>query len=61
MKWRDHGMLFKMWPSDLPLLFGPPREYDLAMGIQTENEYSITDDQSVLKVAEFVSDYGTNN
>lgn len=29
MKWRDHGMLFKMWPNDLPLLFGEPREYDL--------------------------------
>lgn len=29
MKWRDHGMLFKMWPDDLPLLFGEPREYDL--------------------------------
>ena len=29
MKWRDHGMLFKMWPSDLPLLFGEPIEYDL--------------------------------
>ena len=29
MKWRDHGMLFKMWPDDLPLLFGEPIEYDL--------------------------------
>lgn len=29
MKWRDHGMLFKMWPDDLPLLFGEPVEYDL--------------------------------
>lgn len=29
MKWRDHGMLFKMWPNDLPLLFGEPVEYDL--------------------------------
>lgn len=29
MKWRDHGMLFKMWPYDLPLLFGEPEEYDL--------------------------------
>lgn len=29
MKWRDHGMLFKMWPDDLPLLFGEPTEYDL--------------------------------
>lgn len=29
MKWRDHGMLFKIWPDDLPLLFGEPVEYDL--------------------------------
>lgn len=29
MKWRDHGMLFKMWPDDLPLLFGEPEEYIL--------------------------------
>lgn len=28
-KCRDHGMLFKMWPTDLPLLFGEPEEYDL--------------------------------
>lgn len=28
-KCRDHGMLFKMWPADLPLLFGEPEEYDL--------------------------------
>ena len=28
-KWRDHGMLFKMKPKDLPLLLGEPVEYDL--------------------------------
>lgn len=28
-KWRDHGMLFKMLPNDLPLLLGEPIEYDL--------------------------------
>lgn len=28
-KWRDHGMLFKMAPKDLPLLLGNPIEYDL--------------------------------
>ncbi len=28
-KCRDHGMLFKMWPADLPLLFGQPEEHDL--------------------------------
>lgn len=28
-KWRDHGMLFKMKPQDLPLLLGTPIEYDL--------------------------------
>ncbi|MBE6085776.1 MAG: MvaI/BcnI restriction endonuclease family protein [Selenomonas ruminantium] len=28
-KWRDHGLLFKMLPSDLPLLFGKPLIYDL--------------------------------
>lgn len=28
-KWRDHGMLFKMLPNDLPLLLGTPIEYDL--------------------------------
>ncbi len=28
-KWRDHGVLFKMMPDDLPLLFGNPIEYDL--------------------------------
>ena len=27
--WRDHGMLFKMHPSDLPLLLGTPKYYDL--------------------------------
>ena len=26
--YRDHGVLFKMYPSDLTLLFGEPREYD---------------------------------
>lgn len=29
MKWRDHGMLFKIHPNDLHLLFGEPIEYDL--------------------------------
>ena len=28
-KWRNHGMLFKMLPIDLPLLLGDPIEYDL--------------------------------
>ncbi len=28
-KWRDHGVLFKMKPDDLPLLLGEPREYIL--------------------------------
>ena len=28
-KWRDHGILFKMKPEDLPLLLGDPVEYDL--------------------------------
>ncbi len=28
-KWRDHGMLFKMKPDDLPLLLGTPVIYDL--------------------------------
>jgi hypothetical protein len=28
-KWRDHGILFKMKPDDLPLLLGEPVEYDL--------------------------------
>lgn len=28
-KWRDHGILFKMLPQDLPLLLGNPIEYDL--------------------------------
>lgn len=26
-KWRDHGVLFKMDPDDLPLLLGEPQEY----------------------------------
>ena len=30
-KWRDHGILFKMMPFDLPLLFGNPTEYDLTV------------------------------
>ena len=29
MKWRDHGMLFKIWEDDLELLFGKTKEYDL--------------------------------
>lgn len=29
LKWRDHEMLFKMWPQDLPLLFGEPEIYYL--------------------------------
>lgn len=28
-KWRDHGILFKMMPRDLPLLLGEPKEYVL--------------------------------
>ena len=28
-KWKDHGVLFKMFPNDLPLLFGEPMEYNL--------------------------------
>ena len=28
-KWRDHGVLFKMAPDDLPLLLGDPVEYIL--------------------------------
>jgi len=28
-KWRDHGVLFKMRPDDLPLLLGEPKEYIL--------------------------------
>lgn len=28
-KWRDHGVLFKMQPDDLPLLLGEPRTYIL--------------------------------
>lgn len=28
-KWRDHGILFKMMPEDLPLLLGDPVEYEL--------------------------------
>ena len=28
-KWRDHGMLFKMFPEDLPLLSGSPQVYIL--------------------------------
>lgn len=28
-RWRDHGVLFKMKPQDLPLLLGEPIEYDL--------------------------------
>ena len=29
LNWRDHGMLFKRWPQDLPLLFGEPEIYYL--------------------------------
>ncbi len=29
-KWRDHGMLFKMYPNDIGLLLGEPVEYDLS-------------------------------
>lgn len=29
-KWRDHGVLFKMKPGDIPLLFPDPIEYDLS-------------------------------
>lgn len=28
-KWRDHGVLFKMMPYNLPLLLGEPKEYIL--------------------------------
>ena len=28
-KWKDHGVLFKLSPQDLPLLFGTPTEYVL--------------------------------
>lgn len=28
-KWRDHGVLFKIMPNDLPLLLGEPTEYIL--------------------------------
>ena len=28
-RWKDHGILFKMMPNDLPLLLGEPTEYDL--------------------------------
>ena len=28
-KWRDHGMLFKMFPDDLPMLLGSPQIYIL--------------------------------
>ena len=28
-QWRDHGVLFKMLPDDLPLLLGEPEIYDL--------------------------------
>lgn len=28
-KWRDHGILFKMMPDELPLLLGEPAEYIL--------------------------------
>ncbi len=31
-KWRDHGVLFKMKPSDLGLLFPDPVEYNLLQG-----------------------------
>ena len=27
--WRDHGILFKMLPENLPLLLGEPKEYIL--------------------------------
>lgn len=28
-QWRDHGVLFKMRPNDIPLLMGEPKEYIL--------------------------------
>lgn len=31
MKWRDHGMLFKIWPKDIPLLLGDQEVIDLEM------------------------------
>ena len=33
--YRDHGVLFKMQPNDLPLLFGDPIVYDLTKGNET--------------------------
>lgn len=30
-KWRDHGVLFKVDPADLNLLFGEPEVYDLSV------------------------------
>ena len=30
-KWRDHGVLFKMKPEDIGLLFPDPVEYDLCI------------------------------
>ena len=30
-KWRDHGMLFKMKPTEIALLLGEPVEYDLTV------------------------------
>lgn len=34
-KWRDHGVLFKMKPSDIGLLFPDPVEYDLTGNVHT--------------------------
>ena len=56
MKWRDHGMLFKMWPDDLPLLFGVPREYNL---IDMEREQDIFMADSLAVAAETPESYYT--
>jgi len=55
MRWRDHGMLFKMWPADLPLIFGEPKEYDLG-----NVDYSLMSEPEVIQamVAEEPTIYG---
>ena len=60
MKWRDHGMLFKMWPSDLPLLFGEPQEYDLSVPQEVNYSYIPHADNDSLMVAESTIKYGNN-
>lgn len=53
--WRDHGMLFKMNPNELPLLFGTPVEYDLET-YGTSQQHST--DHSMAMVAEPIVEYG---